>query len=191
MVCRRFALLLFVALTCFTASAQAPDSRRETKIDNDFLQKQFGATCTLIEGEQPAFADMDGDGVEDLVIAAKCTNPMVDQTEYNFVVVDPYYSFFGYGDPKITSSFITDDPAIKGRVVLVIHGSGAETWHAPKAKFALINLSFKKVRVKKMMLKKKKITAIYTEESGGDQMVAAIFWDGKKYKYMPMGSTME
>src|SRR5215475_11068607 len=116
MVSRRFALLVFLTLSCF-AFAQAPASTRETKIDNDFLQKQFGATCTLIEGEQPAFADMDGDGVEDLVIAAKCTNPMVDQTEYNFVVVDPYYSFFGYGDPKITSSFITDDPAIKGRVV--------------------------------------------------------------------------
>jgi hypothetical protein len=173
------------------AVAQVADLRRETRINNDFVQKQFGSSCTLIDDQPPAFADMDGDGVEDLVIAAKCTNPMVDQTEHGFLVVDPYYAFFGYGDPKITSSFITDDPAIKGRVVLVIHGSGVETWHAPKAKFALINLSFKKISVKKMMLKKRKITAIYTEESGGDQMVGAIFWDGKKYKYMPMGSTME
>jgi hypothetical protein len=106
-------------------------------------------------------------------------------------VIDPYYSFFGYGDPKITSSFITDDPAVKGRVVLVIHGNGSEAWHSPKAKFVIINLSFKQVSVKKMMLKKKKIMAIYTQEASGDQMVAAIFWDGKKYKYQPMGSTLE
>ena len=191
MLCRRFAAFAFVFSLCVLATAQTSDSRSTFKIDNDFVQKQFGSTCTLIEDQTPAFADMDGDGVEDLVMAAKCTNPMVDQTEHGFMVVDPYYSFFGYGDPKITSSFITDDPAIKGRVVLVIHGSGVETWHAPKAKFALINLSFKKISVKKMMLKKKKITAIYAEESGGDQMVAAIFWDGKKYKYQPMGSTME
>jgi hypothetical protein len=116
---------------------------------------------------------------------------MIDQTQYDFTVLDPYYSFFGYGDPKITSSFISDDPATKGMVVLVIHGSGPEAWYSPKEKFVLINLSFKKILLRKMKVRKKELMAIYTQETGGDQGVGAIFWDGKKYKYQPMGSTLE
>jgi hypothetical protein len=41
------------------------------------------------------------------------------------------------------------------------------------------------------MKRKKSVTAIYVEESTGDQMTSALFWDGKKYKYEPMGSSME
>jgi hypothetical protein len=33
--------------------------------------------------------------------------------------------------------------------------------------------------------------AVYIEEATGDEMTAAIFWDGKKYKYEPLGSGME
>ena len=41
-------------------------------------------------------------------------------------------------------------------------------------------------------LKRKKVAnAIYVEEAGADQMTSAIFWDGKKYRYEPMGSSME
>ncbi len=176
---------------CIFATAQAKDSKsRESKIDNDFIQKQFGATCTMIPGQQPMFADMNGDGVEDLVLAARCTNPMIDQSEHDFTVLDPYYAFYGYGNPQVTSGFVADTPDSKAMVVLVIHGQGTETWHSPKEKFVLINLSFKQVSVKSMQLKKKKIEAIYTEETDGNQSVAAIFWDGKKYKYLPMGSTL-
>jgi len=189
---RSWTLLTLIFLSCLSASPQTSDSKaREFKIDNDFVQKQFGSTCKLVDGQPPMLADMNGDGVEDLVLAARCTNPMVDQAEHEFIVLDPYYAFYGYGNPKITSSFITEDPASKGMVVLVIHGQGAETWHSPKEKFVLINLSFKQVSLKKMMLKKKKITAIYTQETDASQSVAAIFWDGKKYRYEPMGSSLE
>ena len=190
---RSFALLS-VCLTCAFAFAQTGATKPAAfKVDDDFVQKQFGSTCSMVEGMAPQTADMDGDGVEDLVLAARCTNPMIDQAEHSFSVQDPYYTFFGYGDPKITTSFVTDDPKNKGRVVLVIHGIGADAWHAdkPKAKFVLINLDFKEVTVRKMLVKKKMVTAIYTKESGAEQMVAAIFWDGKKYKYQPMGSTLE
>jgi len=54
----------------------------------------------------------------------------------------------------------------------------------------LVNLSFRQISVKKMMLKKKRIMAIYTQETDGNQSVAAIFWDGKKYRYEPMGSSL-
>ena len=51
----------------------------------------------------------------------------------------------------------------------------------------------KTVAVKKMriMKKKKSTVAIYVEEAGGDQMTAAIFWDRGKYRYEPLGSSME
>jgi hypothetical protein len=32
---------------------------------------------------------------------------------------------------------------------------------------------------------------IFTEENGGDQMTSVVFWDGKRYKYQPLGSSME
>jgi hypothetical protein len=180
-----------MSMTCGLAAAQDRTSKSSPKIDNDFVQKEFGGSCTLVDGQSAIAADINGDGVEDLVIPARCTNPMIDQAEHGFTVLDPYYDFFGYGDPKITSSFITDDPANKGLVVLVIHGSGPEAWYSPKEKFVLINLSFKQVAVKKIVLGKKKLMAIYTEETGAEQNVAAIFWDGKKYRYQPMGSTLD
>jgi hypothetical protein len=162
-------------------------------VDDDFIQKQFGSTCKLMPGPPQLKADLDGDGIEDLVVAGHCTNPLTDQTEDNFTVIDPYNSFFGYGDTKVTTQFASEDPATRGLVLLVIHGSGPEAWRAatPKAKFVIVNLPFKQIAVKKMMLKKKPVMAIYAEETGGDRMTSAIFWDGKKYKYRPMGSSLE
>ena len=94
-----------------------------SSVDNDFIQKQFGSTCTLMPGPPQMKADMDGDGVEDLIVAARCTNALVDQAENNFTVIDPYNSFYGYGNTKITTQFATEDPATRGLVLLVIHGS--------------------------------------------------------------------
>lgn len=193
----RFAV--FLAALCISAgctvtaqSAYAPPVAR-TAVDNDFVQKEFGSTCSLI-GLPPLVADLDGDGVEDIVIPAKCTNPMMDQAEDSFVVVDPYNSFFGYGNPKVTTQFSSEAPERRGYSLLVIHGAGPEAWRAPvpKAKFLIVNLPFKQVVVKKMVAKKTKtIMGIFTEETGGDQATSVIYWDGKRYKYMPLGSSME
>ena len=137
-------------------------------------------------------ADLDGDGIEDLVVAGQCTNPLADQAEDNFTVIDPYNQFYGYGNTKITTQFASEDPEVRGLVLLVIHGAGAEAWRAatPKAKFVIINLPFKQIAVKKLMVKKKPMMAIYAEETGGDRMTSATFWDGKKYRYQPIGSSM-
>jgi hypothetical protein len=54
-----------------------------------------------------------------------------------------------------------------------------------------VNLPFKQVTVKKLMVKKKKVMAIYLEETGADQMTSALYWDGKRYHYEPMGASME
>jgi hypothetical protein len=39
--------------------------------------------------------------------------------------------------------------------------------------------------------RKKVVTAIYTEETGADEVTSATYFDGKKYKYEPMGSDLQ
>ncbi len=190
-------LLLTAFCMCLSLTAKAQPATvpapAKPVVDNAFVQKQFGSTCSLI-GFEPLIADLDGDGVEDIVIPARCTNPMMDQLENSFVVVDPYNSFFGYGNPKITTQFASDDPERRGYSLLVIHGAGPEAWHSatPKAKFLIVNLPFKQVVVKKLAIKKKKLVmGIFAEETGGDQATSVLFWDGRKYKYQPLGASME
>jgi hypothetical protein len=192
----QFSYCLRLIVVCFALSfislAQQTKPPASAPVDDDFIQKQFGSTCKLIAGPPQLKADLDGDGVEDLVVAARCTNPLADQAEDNFTVVDPYNTFFGYGNTKITSQFASEDPALRGLVLLVIHGTGGEAWRAvePKAKFVIINLPFKQIAVKKLKVRKKSVMAIYAEETGADRMTSATFWDGKKYRYQPIGSGM-
>jgi hypothetical protein len=138
-------------------------------------------------------ADLNGDGIEDVLIVARCKNPLIDQAEKDYKVIDPMNSFFGYGNPKVTSTMGQQDPRLKGISLLIIHGAGTDAWRAatPGAKFVIINIDVRTAVLKKMKLRKKTVTAIYIEEATGDQMTAAIFWDGKKYKYEPLGSSME
>ena len=187
-----FRIALLMLLFSLATVAQTPQSPA-SPVDNDFVQKQFGSSCKLVAGPAPVMADLNGDGIEDIVIVARCTNPLLDQAENNYKVIDPYNSFFGYGNPKVTTEFASEDPGHRGLSLLVIHGAGPEAWRAadPKAKFLLINLPFQQIMVKKLTVRKKKITAIYAEESGGDKAISATFWDGKKYRYQPLGSTME
>jgi hypothetical protein len=190
--CRIWLILVSIALSILTLAQQTPPPPSSV-VDDDFIQKQFGSTCKLMPGPPQLKADLDGDGIEDLVVAGHCTNPLADQAEDNFTVIDPYNAFYGYGNTKITTQFASEDPAVRGLVLLVIHGAGPEAWRAaaPKAKFVIINLPFKQIAVKKLSMKKKTVMAIYADETGGDRMTSAIFWDGKKYRYQPIGSSME
>ena len=190
--CRIRLILVSIALSILTLAQQTPPSP-SAPVDDDFIQKQFGSTCKLMAGPPQLKADLDGDGIEDLVVAGHCTNPLTDQAENNFTVIDPYNAFYGYGNTKITTQFASEDPAVRGLVLLVIHGAGPEAWRAvtPKAKFVIINLPFKQISVKKLSVKKKTVMAIYVDETGGDRMTSATFWDGKKYRYQPIGSSME
>jgi hypothetical protein len=185
-------ILVSITLSILTMAQQAPPPSTST-VDDEFIQKQFGSTCKLMPGPPQLKADLDGDGIEDLVVAGHCTNPLADQAENNFTVIDPYNQFYGYGNTKITTQFASEDPAARGLVLLIIHGAGPEAWRAatPKAKFVIINLPFKQIAVKKLSVKKKTVMAIYAEETGGDRMTSTTFWDGKKYRYQPMGSSME
>ena len=184
-------LLAFSAALLIPAFGQAPAAAR--KIDNEFVQQQFGNQFTLLPEIGASFGDLDGDGVEDVAIAARCKNPMLDQADHNYTVVDPYYDFFGYGDPRMTTTFSEGDPARRGLVVLIIDGAGKDGWRSatPKAKYVIVNLPYKAISVRKMHLKKKNIEAIYVEEAGDTGDSSAVFFDGKKFRYVPMGGEMQ
>jgi hypothetical protein len=202
MLSMRFLLPVFAGLLISAASAQSkpvppPPAHAHSPspaVTDDLIHKQFGDNCSLLAGPPQFVADLDGDGIDDLVVAAKCKNPMADKDEYSFLVADPYDAFLGFGDVKVTSTFASDEPERRGISLLIIHGAGADAWRAeaPKAKFLLINLPFKTLAVKRLTLKKKIVLGIYVEESAeGEGTSSVVFWDGKKYRYHPLGSTME
>lgn len=191
-------LALFVA----SAAAQKKDpppppahaKSPSPAVTDDFIHKQFGDNCSLLQGPEQFVADLDGDGIDDLLVAAKCKNPMADKDEYQFAVIDPYDSFLGFGDVKVTSTFASDVPERRGVSLLIIHGAEKDAWQAekPKAKFLLINIPFKNLTVKRLALKKRTILGIYIEETGeGEETSSVIFWDGKKYRYTPLGSALD
>jgi hypothetical protein len=203
---RVFLRALFVLLTIAVASAtlsaekkQPPPPPAHAKspvpaVTDEYVHKEFGDNCSVLGGPPQFVADLDGDGVDDLVVAGRCKNPMADQAEYGFLVADPYDSFLGFGDVKVTSTFASDAPERKGVCLLIVHGVGPEAWRSdkPKPKFLLINLPFKTLSVKRLALKKKTVLGIYMEEQGeGEATASVVFWDGKKYRYQILGADLE
>jgi len=190
--CRFTLIAAFLSVAATLIAQQTPASPPAAPVDDAFIHQQFGSNCSLI-GLPPVTGDLDGDSVEDVVIPARCTSPMQDQTENSYVVIDPMFAFFGYGNPAITTQFSTEDPQRRGYSLLIIHGAGPDAWRSatPKAKFLVVNLPFNHVIIKKITVKKKTRMAIYVQETGGDALMSVLFWDGKRYKYVPLGSSME
>ena len=173
-----------------TSTASASAGSEPINVNDAFIHKQFGEEFSLTPASAPFVRDIDGDGIDDFVIVARSRKPMLDAAEHSYRVIDPYYDFFGYGDPKLTASFGSEDLSEKNLVILVIHGSGADAWRAetPKAKFVIINLPFKKVVVRKLQLRKKQVNAIFAEEAHSSASDSVVFWDGAKYRYQPLGT---
>lgn len=180
-------------------SAQAPTANVPADLAA-IIQKQFGDGFEValkksagsgfkyriekIEKWTPFLtADLDGDGVEDAVIVARSKSPMGGEAQFNYKVIDPFFTAYGYGDPKITGTMTGEDPDSHA-LLLVIHGAGPDAWRAatPKAKFVVINLPIENISAVKRMFKKRLVAAIDpgSVESNGAVMV----WDGKKYKWV-------
>ena len=193
-------LVSFVLIACGTtmaplhaqtpATSAAPAASATPAVDQAFIHKQFGEEFSLIEISQPYIRDIDGDGVDDLVIVARSKKPMIEAAEHNYRVVDPYYSFYGYGDPKLTATFGSEDPVERNLVILVIHGAATDAWRSetPKAKFVIINLPLKRIAVKKLQLRKRQVNAIFAVEADASAGDSVVFWDGRQYRYQPIGT---
>jgi len=125
-MCRLYLLLVLLLglLSPVSATAQAVPN----KVDDEFIHRQFGKEFTMLPDFPVLLGDFDGDGVEDAAIAARCKNPLLDVDEHHYKVQDPYFTFYGYGDPKVTMSFGDDDPSRRGLVMLIIHGAGPQAW---------------------------------------------------------------
>jgi hypothetical protein len=166
-----------------------PSTSADTVDVQELVLKQFGPEFTVV-GEPHFDVDMNGDGIPDAVIVARSKDPLLGEGEYNYKVIDPYNDFFGYGNPHVTLQFAMQaDPAMENMVLLVIHGAGAEGWRAavPQAKFVLVNIPYQKLSFKRSMLKKKIVTTIVAEDV--DEIEAAVYWSGKKYKWEPMAAS--
>ena len=193
---RIFLIVAFCVVLPALVLGQSGSGTSPQKIDNAFVQQQFGDQFTLLPDVAPAFGDLDGDGVQDVVIAARCKNPMLDQAQHNYRVVDPYNEFFGYGDPRVTTTFSEGDPKRRGLVALIIHGAGPDAWRSPtpKAKFVILNLPYRNISVRKLNVSKKRtIEALYVEEASDLGESSAVFFDPKRsrYRYVPMGGEMQ
>ena len=144
----------------------------------EFISLNFGPEFSIIEKYPVLTGDLDGDGTEDAVfVLTRKGNPLVDEAEFHYKVIDPYDEYFGWGDPKVTMQFNAHDPQ-QVKYIAVVHNWRAST---PKAKFLVINLPFEKLSITRIPLKKRNATAIAAEELGG--LTSAIYWDGRKYKW--------
>ncbi|MGA8235420.1 MAG: hypothetical protein WB918_02800, partial [Candidatus Sulfotelmatobacter sp.] len=109
--CLLFVVLAFGAASAsFAASKQPPPppahaTTPSPAVTDAYIHKEFGDNCSVLPGEPQFVGDLDGDGVDDLVIAARCKNPLADQSEFAFRVTDPFDSYLGYGNVKVTSGF--------------------------------------------------------------------------------------
>src|SRR6202040_2733895 len=135
------ALAIFLTVSASAQKKQLPPPPAHAKspspaVTDEFIHQEFGDNCSLLAGPPQFVGDLDGDGIDDLVVAAKCKNPMADKDEYSFVVGDPFDTALGYSDIKVTSTFGSDAPERRGVSLLIVHGAEKGAWQAetPKAK---------------------------------------------------------
>jgi hypothetical protein len=177
-------LLASVALAQSTAPAPQPTLTDLQKL----TAANFGAEFTVeaIPGSSsPALTgDLDGDGQEDIVMLAHGKDLLAHEEEFRYKVIDPYDSYWGLGDPKVTTRFGAAGDE-KDRVLLIIHAWRSQQ---PRAKFVIINLPFDKLTLATKQVKHKSRAVIQSVQLR--VMTSWVVWDGKKYRWQP-GDTID
>jgi hypothetical protein len=167
--------------TATTAPSPAADITQLTAL----VKQQFGDTFTIpAKFPTPAItSDFDGDGVEDIAIVANSKDPLPDSFAFKYEVADPYHAYFGFGNPKLMSSFNADPE--HSHHLLVIFGNGKEGWRAatPKGKFVLVNVPFDTLEVGRMLISKKKPPIFVIKALESQIMDSAIWWEAKKKRW--------
>ena len=169
---------VLVLVFCLLAVGQQPTAQEAAPDTQQLITQEFGKSFTVAPGFTPLFGDVDNDGQEDAVIVVTSPTPLVDEVEFKYRAIDPYSSYWGWGNPRETVQFSATNvgPVL---YIAVIHN-----WRAPKAKFLIINLPFQKLMLSRVARKKKKaIPSIHAVETAG--LESDVFWDGKKYKWTP------
>ncbi|HMK30501.1 MAG TPA: hypothetical protein VK473_12505 [Terriglobales bacterium] len=162
-----------------TGSA-APAKPANIEAIQQFIEKNFGPEFKYDAAFPPFVGDFDGDGDEDVVVVATGKNVTAGEGEFQYRVQDPYDAYYGFGNARIMSQFTSGGPQEKR--FLIVHGWKLQ---APKAKFVLVNIPFEQAVASHATLKKKMVSAITTHEAAG--LSALIFFDGKKYRWEPIG----
>jgi hypothetical protein len=178
----RIVLLLALLGAFVSASAQQPAPEQadaSVKSAQETITAEFGAGFKLDPKFPPITTDLDADGAPDLVFVSFGKNPLGATIEKEYKVLDPYDSYFGFGNPKVTTKF-SDFGDGTSHCVLIIHDYQAPK---PKAKFVIVNLPFEKLSLGSTPYKKKTVTGLAALEQGG--LNAIVFWDGKKYRWEP------
>jgi hypothetical protein len=171
---RLIAVLLLVASW---ACAQAPPPAVE-RPQPQRLAALFGPTFKPVDGFAVLTADLDGDGTEDAVVVAIADNPLLDQTQFNYKVIDPFDAYFGFSDPKMTVHFAQEEHP---RLLLVVHN-----WRKPGQKFVIINMPLERINLGRVAVKKKVVPAIVVEELTSTK--SFLYWDGKKWRWKESSS---
>jgi len=184
------------ALRCLTAcllalpllAQTAPPTSAASPLPDPsaYLERQFGTTFKLDPKLPPMLGDLDGDGNEDLVLVGTSSTPLLSQQQFRFKVADPYDSYYGTGDPKITSQFGLHFDG-SSRCLLIVFG-----WRLPPekskvrvSKYVLINTPFETVSIVNLRLKKKNIQAVETIDR--TSLHALVFWDGRRWRWSAQG----
>ncbi len=177
-----FRIVLLLAIVCFAISgiAQQPAPTNGSVAVSPLqamVDTNFGDGFAIDPKFKPLMADFDLDGAEDLAVVAFGKTPMANALDHDFRVIDPYDSYFGFGDARLTTKF-SDFGDGTSHCVLMIHD-----WHGakPKAKFVIVNLPFEQLSLTKTAVKKKSVAALSAVELGG--LSSVVYWDGKKYKW--------
>lgn len=182
-------ILLPVLLLAAPARAQQPAHKGGMIQDPAaFAAAEFGAGCKLDRAFAPLYGDLDGDGLEDVVLVAKCTSVLAGEKGFGYKVVDPYDAYYGNGDPTITTQFTLHFDGSARNLLIVFdwrHETPAKKPLKPPTKFIIINLPFEKLNVIDFRSKKMQYQTIETIDR--TTLHALVIYTNRKWVWAAQG----